>query len=96
MKNEKYKSPKISGTKDYRRTKAMLAETYDERTLEEMKETMTITVFGGKQVVKNDTIILETGTKYHVHSVVINYAEVNVMIKDMLKPRIESMDLILE
>lgn len=69
---------------------------YDQYSREEMKETMTITIFGGKQIVKNDTIILETGTKYHVHSVVINYAEVNVMIKDMLKPRIESMDLILE
>ena len=45
MKNEKYKSPKISGTKDYRRTKAMLAGTYDERTLEEMKETMAATIY---------------------------------------------------
>ena len=63
---------------------------------EEMKETMTITIFGGKQIIKNDEVILETGTKYHVHSVVINYAESNVLVKDMLKPRIASMDLILE
>ena len=63
---------------------------------EEMVETMTITIFGGKRIVKNDTITLETGTTYKVHSVVINYAEVNVMIKDLLKPRIEIMDLILE
>ena len=69
---------------------------YDQYSREEMKETMTITIFGGKRIVKNDTITLETGTTYKVHSVVINYAEVNVMIKDLLKPRIESMDLILE
>jgi len=73
-----------------------ITPSFDQYGREEMKETMTITIFGGKEIVKNDAIILETGTKYHVHSVVINYAEVNVMIKDWLKPRIESMDLILE
>lgn len=69
---------------------------FDQYSREEMIETMTITIFGGKQIIKNDEIILETGTKYHVHSVVINYAESNVLVKDMLKPRIASMDLVLE
>lgn len=69
---------------------------FDSYGREEMKEQMTITIFGGKQIVKNDDIILETGTKMKVNSVVINYAETNVFVKDMLKPRIESMDLILE
>ena len=63
---------------------------------EEMKETMTITIFGGKPIIKEDTITLEDGVKFKVASFVINYAEVNVLIKDMLKPRIESMELVLE
>ena len=45
MKNEKNKSPKINGKKDYKPTNAMLADTYDERTLEEMKETMAATIY---------------------------------------------------
>ena len=45
MKDKKYKSPKISNQKDYNATRAMLAETYDERTLEEMKETMAATIY---------------------------------------------------
>ena len=63
---------------------------------EKMVETTTISIFGGKQIVKNDVVILENGTKYRVDSVIINYAESNVLVKDLLKPRIESMDLILK
>lgn len=63
---------------------------------EKMVETLTVTVFGGKQIIKNDVITLETGTKYRVDQVVINYAESNVFVKDLLKPRIASMDLILK
>ena len=44
---------------------------FDNYGREEMKETMTITIFGGKQIVKNDIITLETGTTYRVYSVVI-------------------------
>ena len=69
---------------------------YDQYSKEQMKETLTITVFGGKQITKNDIIVLETGTQYRVESLIINYAESNVFVKDMLKPRIESMDLVLE
>mgnify|MGYP003312198209 CR=1 FL=1 len=63
---------------------------------EEMVETMTITIFGGKPIVKEDTITLEDKTKFKVVGFTINYIESNVLLKDMLKPRIESMDLILE
>ena len=45
MKDKKYKSQKGSNKKDYHATSAMLAETYDERTLEEMKETLAATIY---------------------------------------------------
>ncbi len=44
MKN-KYKSPKVSDRKDYNPTKAVMANTYDERILEEMQETMAATIY---------------------------------------------------
>lgn len=69
---------------------------YDAYKREELKETITIVVFGGKQIVKEDIIVLETGAKYKVASFTINYAEQNVLVKDLLKPRIESMELVLE
>ena len=62
---------------------------------EELKETMTITIFGGKPISKNDFITLETGEQFLIEGMVVNYAESNILVKDMLKPRIESMDLIL-
>ena len=73
-----------------------LVDSYDSYGREQMKETMTITVFGGKPIIKEDTIITETGTQYKVVNMTINYVESNVLVKDMLKPRIESMDLVLE
>lgn len=72
-----------------------LTPSYDSTGREELKETLTITIFGGKPIAKEDSIILETGTEYKVDMIVINYAEHNVLVKDMLKPRIESMDLVL-
>lgn len=63
---------------------------------EELKETLTITVFGGKPIAKEDTIYLDTGTKYKAQQVVPNYVEHNILVKDLLKPRIESMDIVLE
>ena len=63
---------------------------------EEMVETMTITIFGGKPIVKEDVITLEDGAKFKVVGFTINYVEHNVLIKDMLKQRIESIDLVLE
>lgn len=73
-----------------------LTPSYDSYGREQMKETLTITVFGGKQIVKEDNIILENGAHYKVQNLVVNYFESNVLVKDLLKPRIESMDLVLE
>ena len=63
---------------------------------EELKETMTITVFGGKAFVKEDEITLDTGVKFRIQTITPNYIEHNVMVTDMLKPRIASVDLVLE
>ena len=63
---------------------------------EEMVETLTITIFGGKEIIKDDVITLENGSTYQVIGLTLNYFESNVLVKDMLKPRIESMDLELE
>ena len=63
---------------------------------EELKETMTITVFGGKPFCKEDEIALDNGTKFRVQEITVNYIEHNILVKDMLKPRIESTNLVLE
>lgn len=63
---------------------------------EELKETLTITVYGGKPFVKEDEITLDNGVKYRVQQITPNYIEHNVLVTDMLKPRIESCDLVLE
>lgn len=64
---------------------------------EELKSTMTITVFGSKPFAKEDTITLDTGETYKIaQSPDINYIEHNILVKDMLKPRIESQTLVLE
>ena len=62
---------------------------------EQMIETITITIFGGKPIIEKDKITLENGTTYEVKSFIINYIESNILIKDLLKPRIESMELVL-
>lgn len=63
---------------------------------EELKETLTITVFGARQFCKDDIITLDNGTKFRVQQIIPNYIEHNILVKDMLKPRIESCDLVLE
>lgn len=63
---------------------------------EEMKETLTITVFGSKQFAKEDEITLDSGVKYRVQEITYNFIEHNILVKDLLKPRIESCDLVLE
>lgn len=62
---------------------------------EQIVETTTITIFGGKPIVKGDLIVLEDGTIFRVDSITINYIENNILLKDLLKPQIESMDLVL-
>ena len=63
---------------------------------EELKETLTITVFGGKPIIKEDEITLNDGKKYRVQQIIPNYVEHNILVIDMLKPRIASIDLVLE
>ena len=63
---------------------------------EELKETLTITVFGSKAFVKEDIITLDTGAKYRVQQITPIYVEHNVMVTDLLKPRVASVDLVLE
>ena len=98
-KKGKWKSPNSDIAENifyFVRTPLTIEQRYDNYGREEMVETMTIVVYGGKQIIKNDIITLETGTTYRVHTLTINYAETNVLVKDMLKPRIESMELVLE
>jgi len=73
-----------------------LTPKYDSYGREEMFETITITIFGGKPIAKEDTVVLESGETYKVQGITINYIETNVLVKDMLKPRIASMELTLE
>lgn len=55
-----------------------------------------ITVFGGKEFCDRDTIILQDGSKWRIEGTpAINYLENNIMVRDMLKQRIESTTLIL-
>ena len=63
---------------------------------EQLKETITITIYGGKPIVKEDTITLDNGAKFRVQQITPNYIESNILVKDMVKPRIESMDITLE
>lgn len=63
---------------------------------ETIKTTMTITVFGGKPFGKEDMIELEDGMKLKVQTFSINYLETNILVKDLLKPIIESITLELE
>ena len=62
---------------------------------EELKETITITCFGSKAFCKEDTITLDTGTTFKIEQIIPNYIEHNILVKDMLKPRVESCDIVL-
>ena len=53
-KNKEYRSPRRDDKGDYHVTPAMLAETYDERLLEEMKETLAATVMAESMPEKLD------------------------------------------
>ena len=63
---------------------------------EELKETLTITVFGGKPFCKEDKITLNDGKIYRIQEMTPVYLEHNILVVDMLKPRIASVDLVLE
>lgn len=98
-KRGKWKSPNNDHEENifyYVKEPLTIVAEYDAYKREEMKETTTIVIFGGKPIIKEDLITLENGAKYKVASFTINYAESNVLVKDMLKPRIESMEIVLE
>lgn len=44
-KKDKYKAPRMGDRTGYKPTAAVMADTYDERVLEEMKETLAATVY---------------------------------------------------
>ncbi|MBQ6850769.1 MAG: hypothetical protein IJN77_07015 [Oscillospiraceae bacterium] len=44
-KKDKYKAPRMCDRTGYKPTAAVMADTYDERVLEEMKETLAATVY---------------------------------------------------
>ena len=73
-----------------------LVHSYDPNGREELKETMTIVAFGGKPIIKGDYITLDTGEQFIVANITANYFEPNILVRDMLKPRVESMILELE
>lgn len=63
---------------------------------EEMKETITITVFGDKPIIKEDLITLHNGQELMVKTITLNYIEHNILVVDMLKSRVGNMELVLE
>lgn len=63
---------------------------------EEIKPTVGITIFGEHAFCKHDIIILEDGAEFEVNEITNNYFESNVLVRDLLKPRIESQEITLE
>lgn len=62
---------------------------------ETVRQECTITIFGGKPVAKGDKVVLATGEQFTIKDITPNYYEHNVLVVDMLKQRIASMDLVL-
>lgn len=62
---------------------------------EEIKPTVSITVFGEHAFTKHDVIYLEDGSHYEVEEITSNYFESNIQVRDLLKPRVESQELVL-
>ena len=63
---------------------------------EQFKETITICAFGSKPFSKEDNITLDNGVTYRIQEMIPHFYESNILVRDMVKPRIESFDLILE
>ena len=61
----------------------------------QMKPQITITVFGEFPICANDEITLQTNEKFKVEGITYNYFESNILVRDMLKQKVESMVLIL-
>ena len=60
---------------------------------EEIKESVTIVVFGGKPMAQYDEITLDNGKKYSVQNITYNFVEHNILVKDLLKPLISNMEI---
>ena len=74
-----------------------LATSYNSRGQQILKETMTITIYGGKQFAIEDEITTDYDKKYRIAEILeVNYIESNILVKDMLKPRIQSTTVVLE
>lgn len=73
-----------------------LVPSYDPNGREQLRETMTIVAFGGKPIIKGDFVYLDTGEKFQVSNITANYFEPNILVRDMLKPRVESLVLELD
>ena len=63
---------------------------------EELKATLSITVFGAKPFCKEDKITLQSGESYKIIQITPVYLENNILVRDMLKQRIGSIELVLE
>lgn len=63
---------------------------------EEFKESITIVAFGSKPFAKEDNITLQNGVTYRIIGLAPNEIEPNILVRDMLKPRYESVTIILE
>lgn len=62
----------------------------------QVKPQITITLFGEFPICANDEIILATKEKYKVQEMpTLNYYECNILVRDLLKPKVESMTLVL-
>ena len=63
---------------------------------EQLPTTMTITVFGFKPIAVKDIIKLDNGDEFKVVEITPNFIEHNPLVVDKLKPRVGSIDLVLE
>ena len=98
-KRGKWKSPNndIEENIFYYEKEPLTLEKTFENGREELKETMTIVIFGSKPICARDKITLENGKEFEVTSPIIyNPIERNIFVKDMLKPRYISMEVGLE
>ena len=98
-KKGKWKSPNNDIEENifyYEKEPLTLVDSY-EKGREELKENLTIVIFGSKQICAYDEITLENGKKMVVSTpITYNSAERNILVKDMLKPRYISTEITLE
>lgn len=57
---------------------------------------ITINVFGEFPICVHDIFTLQNGERYKVEDITFNYFESNILVRDMLKQRVQSMTLTLQ